>query len=192
MNTPKTDRANLPPAWAAAMELWSQEGKHHWIPVSGHSMVPVLREGDRILVSHQCAQIRAGDIIVFWQNGRLLIHRAVRLSGTLPDRVFLTKGDNTQHFDSPVNARDVIGRVIAIERGDRRFSIDTTAWRILNRLVALIVVVETWLLDHGADAKRKLLGNKPNRFTAFLRQSITAPVALVLRILTTLLDRENA
>ncbi len=84
-------------------------------------MFPLLREGDRVLVAHGWAGIRRGDVLVFRQQDRSLVaHRVLRIhhSGQAGP-IFFTKGDNTPNFDPPLNASQIVGRVLSVKRGGR-------------------------------------------------------------------------
>jgi signal peptidase I len=170
------------------MDLWGEEGKLHSIPITGNSMFPLIQNGDRVLVSHVHSDIRPGDIIVFWQDGRLLIHRVIRVSGESTSPAFFTKGDNAQGFDFPSTVQEMIGKVVAIERGQRRISLDTTNWRFAGRLIAVTVSAGARLAEIGSGVKRTLLGPRPVRVITFLRQSISIPFAFVYKVLLKMLS----
>jgi hypothetical protein len=76
------------------------------IPVSGTSMLPTLRSGERVtLYPVQPDAIRPQDVIAFRGSGRLVLHR---VHVVFPDWV-LTAGDNYDLFDPPVPVTAVIG-----------------------------------------------------------------------------------
>ena len=85
------------------------------IPVSGTSMLPTLRSGERVtLYSARPDAIRPQDVIAYRASGRLVLHR---VHAVFPGRV-ITAGDNYDLFDPPAVpmaavigvARDVPGR----------------------------------------------------------------------------------
>jgi len=84
--------------------------------VSGASMIPALWPGDVVTV-RQCAiaEFEPGEIAVFRQDEKLVIHRIERVSG---DRL-ITRGDARPRFDSPVQPSEIVGRVVSIARGGR-------------------------------------------------------------------------
>lgn len=186
MNTSQIDPLNRPPALAAVIEAWGEKGKQHWIPVAGESMLPLLQPGDQVLVSHNYADVRPGDIVVIWQAGRLLIHRIIRIRDDGTHRTFFTKGDNALQFDSPVGAEEIIGKAIALKRRGRQISLLTNTWRVLGWLIATTARGNANLLDAGSRIKQIFLGSKPNRLTRFLRFGFSLPFAFALKILTAL------
>lgn len=80
----------------------------------GNSMFPFIRSNDQMLISNMTTSPRIGDIVVFEhpQYRRLAIHRIV---GRRHSRL-LVKGDNSRRPDGWIQARDVLGRVVQIER----------------------------------------------------------------------------
>jgi hypothetical protein len=97
-------RSSLPP-----------EGR--WLDVSGSSMFPTIEPPGRVLV-RAAAQPRPGEVWAFiGRNGELLVHRHVRQRRG----GHLFRGDNRQHDDAPVEAAQLVGRVLAVHdrRGDR-------------------------------------------------------------------------
>src|SRR4030067_3161440 len=88
--------------------LWQQSNESHWLPVRGFSMLPLLREGDRILVSHDLSGVKRGDIMVFQQGEGLVAHRVISITRNHANgRVYRTKGDNCAYFDAPLSAAEV-------------------------------------------------------------------------------------
>ncbi len=87
--------------------------------VSGPSMVPHLRHGDRVLVRYG-ARVRPGDVVLVWlpeevgqPAGRLSVKRALRRQGA----GWWVEGDNPfASRDSrslgPIDDRDVVARVL--------------------------------------------------------------------------------
>ena len=159
---PARSPAHSPTLYPHILAAWAQSGTHHHIPISGCSMLPTLRDGDVVLVSHGSAGVRRGDILVFCYREPtpacppgdsltrplahsltrsltesppphlLIAHRVLRVRPGPSGPTFLTKGDNVSSFDPPPRATEIIGRVVAIERDDQTISLDTPAWRALG------------------------------------------------------------
>ena len=158
----------------AALDAWGQAGERHTISISGHSMLPVIHDGDRALVTHGCAGVRRGDVIVFRLNGLLVAHRVLHIEGRDDDREFVTKGDNAGHVDPHVSPREIVGQVLAIERDGRRISLETIPWRTLGWSIAIGTLA--WIRSYRwcQALKRRLLGPGPNRATTALRRGTLA------------------
>ncbi|MBV7333620.1 signal peptidase I [Chloroflexi bacterium TSY] len=125
----------------SALSVWSQTGSQHYIPIRGGSMLPIIQEGDRVQITHDCTNIKRGDIIVFQQKGKLVIHRVVSIISGTTESTFVTKGDNVARFDPPVNGNVILGRVLALQRGEQHIALETCAWRRVGWLIALITLM---------------------------------------------------
>jgi len=166
----------------AALDVWGQAGEQHLIPISGHSMLPTIHDGDHALISHSCAGVRRGHVIVFRQGSRLIAHRVLRIEGSNDEPIFFTKGDNAPAFDPPLRADEIVGRVLAIEREGRHTSLDTTAWRALGWLIAIGTLVWKRLYGRCQTLKQRVLGPQPNRVTAALRRGAQGFFSLSLAL----------
>jgi len=113
---------------------------------TGASMLPTIWPSDVLSVrSHNAAETLPGDIILFARQGRLVAHRVVEVrsqeSGVRsqerspianypsPVLTFVTRGDSAEGNDPPVSSHELLGRVVAIERGSRRLYPHLTFWR---------------------------------------------------------------
>lgn len=128
-----------------AFALWQQQAGARWLPVTGHSMLPLLRAGDQLLVVPQVTY-QLGDIVVFQQDATILVHRVVATmpQGRSPDRKqrsvdtrlsWVTRGDNCQAVDPPVAMAQMIGKVVALQRGSVTCSLVGWGWTVMNRLL---------------------------------------------------------
>lgn len=108
-----------------------------WGKAVSHSMHPLIREGDRILVEHvPPGQIKFGEIVVFRRSGQLVIHRVLgrRISGG--QVYFLEKGDGNLGA-YPVPAEDVVGRVRRIDRATVSIDLESGLGQALRWTLAL-------------------------------------------------------
>ena len=80
------------------------------------SMVPVLDVGaNGISVKpHSEEEIQVGDIISFWREGDLIVHRVVEKETDEQGIYFVTKGDNSFVSDGKVRFGDVEHRLIGL------------------------------------------------------------------------------
>ncbi len=118
-------------------EIWQQTGDLHWLPVQGYSMLPLLRDGDSILVTHDLSNMRKGDILVFQRADGLVAHRLIQVvkhSGNSP--VYLTKGDNCTYFDAPLAGKDILGRVNSVRKDGRTYDFTAARWQVWNSFLA--------------------------------------------------------
>ena len=139
-NTP--DRLIPPDTLKAAIDLWGQAGEAHWIPVRGSSMLPLLREGDQLLVAHGKWQIRRGDIVVFQRQDGLIAHRVLRVQSNEGEHTLRTKGDHVLGLDPVLTEDEVLGRVLQVRCADKMLKLDTRLWGWVGRWVALVMLAQ--------------------------------------------------
>ena len=105
----------------------------------GTSMLPAVWPGDVLCVRRDDAlDALPGDIVLFSRQGRLVAHRVVEVRSQetgvrsqeqspttnhpSPRLTLVTRGDSLARNDAPVPSREILGRVIAIERGSRHLA----------------------------------------------------------------------
>ena len=128
--------------------------------VVGNSMWPLIIQGDAICIEPAGAgDVRVGDIVVFRRAKYLVAHRLVGVSrrpvskeraddqgGNAEEILLLTKGDTFDSVDGPVTARDLIGRVYAVEKKRRMIPLNKGLGRFLNKLAYLLSPLSSsWL-----------------------------------------------
>ncbi len=81
--------------------------------ISG-SMKPTMDVGDvAIILDAPADSVQTGDIIQFWRDGEMVIHRVVEVSDEGTGRLFVTKGDANREPDAaPVYPSQVKGKVV--------------------------------------------------------------------------------
>lgn len=80
--------------------------------VAGFSMEPLLHSGDRVIlrpVEHHA--VVPGDLIVFSQGGRRIVHRVIRTENGI-----LTQGDANPMPDEPLEEGTPLWRCLSVER----------------------------------------------------------------------------
>ena len=171
----------------AVLEVWTQAGKQHYIPITGRSMFPLIRDGDHVLVAHGCVDVRRGDVIVFRYEGKLIAHRVIYVAEG--GHTFITKGDNVLQFDPPLSANEVVGRVLTIKRGERQMSLDTAVWRILGWLIAVSTLGWTGLYTRGRYFIQRLFGIHSVRPASFLCRSMQFVFLLIRKSVFVVISR---
>lgn len=186
---PKKAGSPIPdPVLNGALDAWCDGEEQHYIPITGRSMLPLIRNGDQVLVAHGSGDISRGDVVVFRQEGGLVAHRVLRVLGDT-EPAFLTKGDNTSRADSPVEAKAVIGRVLAIKRGGRELRIDTTLWLAVGWCVAVFSLIFSRLYGWGRSIKSRLLGESHVPGVPALRRAVSGCWSAVLSAIQSLFGR---
>jgi len=86
--------------------------------VTGWSMFPSIRPGDTLLIElSRHPDVVNGDIVLFFREHRLFVHRAVGRSHD--DSWILTRGDAMRGEDPPVHEAELLGKVTLIWRGGK-------------------------------------------------------------------------
>lgn len=101
----------------------------------GFSMSPFIRDGDILTVSPLTASgIRFGYVVFFLhpETRKAVVHRII---GRRKDLYFI-KGDNTWDIDGLIPKSDILGRIIKIERRDRKVRFGLGPERFLIALLS--------------------------------------------------------
>lgn len=116
-----------------------ERGLAYWWRPRGLSMAPTIRDGDRVLIAPVPAtSLRLGDVVKFWLEGELRLHRLIR-RGSSPDGAWLEfHGDRLTEPDPRVRPAAVIGIARAVERDGHLRRLDSLPARLaaLARVVA--------------------------------------------------------
>ena len=150
-------------------------------------MFPLIRNGDRVLITHGSMGVQRGDVIVFRRAGQLIAHRV--LQSCEAGATFVTKGDNAFNLDPTLSAEEIVGQVRAIERDGRYMSLDTTAWRGFGWLIATGTLAWMRLYEWGRTLKQTLMGPEPNPMTASIRRVGVAFSSFALRVVQAVVCR---
>jgi len=119
-------------------------------------MYPLIRDGDTIEAKPAVASnTRVGDVILFSvSSGQVFAHRVIKKQVTANEVVLLVKGDSKPQADHEVYPKQVLGKVVAIERNGRRISLDRGLRRFTGMLYARISPWSSWLYPILRRAKR--------------------------------------
>jgi len=100
----------------AVLMVWASTGLLGIQPttVLSGSMSPTMDTGDLAIVQEVAADsIGVGDIIQYWRDGTMVIHRVTEVSQGGSEKIFVTKGDVNSNPDiDPVFQSQVRGKVI--------------------------------------------------------------------------------
>lgn len=117
-----------------AGEVLRSSGKLR-LGVTGWSMLPTLWPGDTLIIEQaDSSTVNAGDIVLFVREERFFVHRVV--NG--PGQPIQTRGDAMPQMDPPVSDRELLGRVVSIER-NRKFIKPSREFKPASRAIATLV-----------------------------------------------------
>ena len=126
----------------------------------GGSMGPLIRDGDILEVRPiKVAEARVGDVIFFrGHRGNMLAHRLVRKTQTeRGETALIAKGDSASQYDRPVRPDQLFGKVISIERRQKRVRLDRGLIKLIGLLWAKVPFVSFRIYPAFRRGKRKAL-----------------------------------
>ena len=94
----------------AAIRSLVQSGDEVWIVVTGSSMLPTLKPGDRVLLTHRESEPLTGRIVFAECRARPVLHRVVAYEQGL----VVTAGDNCIRSDAPIPQSAVVAQAEAV------------------------------------------------------------------------------
>ncbi len=77
--------------------------------------------------------IKPGNIIVFKNSDKLIVHRIIRKFNN-NGLLFLQKGDNTANAGI-VKSEDILGRVTAVRRRNKTICLNDSGWKMINHIL---------------------------------------------------------
>jgi signal peptidase len=110
-------------------------GKRVRFRAPGRSMYPTIRENEAITVEPVTPQdVKVGDIILYRSGKSVVAHRVMRIERGKGDTLrFILREDTWGTLDEPVEAEQILGRVVSVERAGR--NIDPSSTRAKVRLL---------------------------------------------------------
>ena len=127
----------------------------------GFSMRPLVRDGDALLVAPiKPTDVRVGDLVLFRRGCEdLVVHRVLKRASSRGSLAFLIKGDRAASADGLISSADVMGRVVARERGSKTADLMAPRWRLLGRVVAWLSPFLHRLTPAARGVRRGLAGS---------------------------------
>jgi len=102
----------------------------------GLSMRPSIYGGEWVVVRRAAApEIGVGDVVIYQAGSTFIGHRVIRRRER-DGRVYLAVKGDAQLAAEEIAAEQVVARVIALKKGDRRIDLDRPGRRLANRLIA--------------------------------------------------------
>ena len=138
------------------MALWEDlytKKQQSWLTILSGSMLPLLQIGDKVLIhAVKPTDIRFGDIIVFKNPDKLIVHRIIRRHNN-NGLSYLQKGDNATTAEI-VSSEYVLGKAIAIQKGNRIIQLNTRKWKFINLALTLFSCSVYYLKPRNPVLKR--------------------------------------
>ena len=97
--------------------------------------LPFVRSGDVLEVVPVKGKINLGDIVLYRSSyGNPVVHRVIYRN----TESIITKGDSVPGSDQPILSKQVLGRVVAVEKNGWCMRLDKPVGKLLNIFLALI------------------------------------------------------
>ena len=137
----------------AAVEERLAEGDRVSIVMRGTSMLPLLREPDKVTLAPLQDEVAVGDVVLFRYGKQHILHRIVAIDG---DEVTM-QGDNCYGCEH-VRRGDIVARLVSVtRRSGKKIEVGSAEWQRLSRLSLQRKAARNagirWL---GRDGRRKL------------------------------------
>ena len=163
---------------AAARAAWRTDGAtgRLRLTVTGDSMRPLLRAGDGVVVEPiDPYALQPGEVIVAQRGEEWITHRLVAVD----ERGWHMHGDNTRYGDEAASASEIVGRVIAIERGAQTIDLQQARWHVIGRRINRVQRVQWQMLT----AMPGPGGMRSNGIKRALAALLNWPFRIVVRVL---------
>jgi signal peptidase I len=122
----------------------------------GWSMHPFIQDGDLLTIAPVGkGSVKRGDVVLYaTDENRLMVHRVISPSKK-SDVMMLIKGDSCLGSPERVTPREVLGKLILIEREGTKRHIDSKAYRMVGLAFAILSPVRWFIFSSGSKLKRK-------------------------------------
>jgi len=124
--------------FGALAEAILSEGLTLRFRAKGISMHPFVRHGD-ILHVHAVdpEQVHVGDLVLFRaSSSKVIVHRVLRRTELEEKIAFVIKGDRAGRPDGIIPSENILGHVIARERGGTKIDLTTPTRRLVKAGIA--------------------------------------------------------
>ncbi|MFQ5768908.1 MAG: signal peptidase I [bacterium] len=144
--------------------------------VSSNSMKPLIQYGDQLIIkSATCRDLLPGDIVVYDRCVNYCTHRFICGYNIGTDAKLITKGDHFKHFDLPVDADAVLGKVTHILKHNHVINLQSRYHQMLQRFFGGLLSFQWRVLN------RKQIKNVGNysQYFAILKTQIVHSFHLI-------------
>ena len=112
-----------------------ERGKSLSFKIASGSMSPIIEVGNVVKISQvKPSRVRTGDIVAFREGQNVVVHRIIGKKRLNRELIFSHRGDDGA-ISGKVPAKDLIGRVFLIKKGEREISLNTLWSAISNKIL---------------------------------------------------------
>lgn len=119
------------------LEFWAENGKETTFKLTGNSMYPSIKSGDKVVIQHTRQSIRIGSVVAFRRGREIIVHRVIKIKKDHDQEIFLTKGDFNRKSDIPITEAQIIGKVVTINKdGGRQIDLQTPYQQLCGHIIS--------------------------------------------------------
>ncbi len=147
----------LQQAYQLVVEAIREQGTVQF-PVRGHSMWPLLDEGDMVTIVPLGRSAEVGDVLLFSYEQMLILHRVVKVKESDGVRSLVMRGDNNEDVET-ITEKDVMGRMSAVVRRNGGWiESQSVCWRWRSRWILAMHPLQSWARRYfNVEKRRKML-----------------------------------
>lgn len=134
----------------AVLEVWSQIGARTTNNLIGHSMSPLIRNDDTVVIEYTKGHLSPGDIVVFKNNHKFCAHRLIKIYTENKKSTYLFKGDNRPHFDPLIRDEQIIGKLVEASGSNGPLKFNSFSWKLTNYILSRLSYLSARC--HAADS----------------------------------------
>ncbi|MCX6732683.1 MAG: nucleotidyltransferase family protein [Candidatus Roizmanbacteria bacterium] len=112
------------------------------VKANGHSMLPILQDGDIIeYIQSSFEKIFINDIVLIYQKNELIAHRVIYKTKS----ICITRGDNNFIADKPLKKGSILAKVVRFKRHNKWHGLQDLYYVQSNFYLKEIIKIETLL-----------------------------------------------
>lgn len=122
----------------------------------GNSMQPTISNGELITVKPVApSDLEQRDIILYRYEKGVIAHRLVRIRRIKGDaHYFILRGDASGACDYPVEAQQILGKVVSVERGGCTIDLYSRRAKMLRIAHAWLFRLKRWVIRYLLQVRR--------------------------------------
>jgi len=145
-----------------AIESSQMDNSFTSITISGDSMFPAIKDGNRVIVkSIDYRQARIGDVLAYerYPDKNIIVHRLVKKLHRGKQELFITQGDANSSYcsDGAIDPRRCLfSKVVAIVKKDAIIDMENNSMRFTGYFKALLLWYTPFLILPQRKIKKAL------------------------------------
>lgn len=150
----------IEPYIASTIEIWKESDRGIELRVNGNSMYPLIKAGSHIFIRLSGPdEIRSGDIIAFWKNQNVVVHRLIKKRNENGHMGLCEKGDNCTGW-TWINEKDVLGKIELVYNSNSAMNMLHWPWTLINPALGLLMSAWVSLYEKTRAMKRIICGDR--------------------------------